>query len=57
VSIGTSGTVHYTTGFLKSRVIVGIDKNPRSQIFNVGDFGIVEDLRKIIPFLIEGLKQ
>jgi electron transfer flavoprotein alpha subunit len=57
VSIGASGAAQYTTGFLKSRVIVGIDKNPRSQIFNVADFGIVEDLRKIIPFLIEGLKQ
>ena len=57
VSIGASGAVHYTTGFLKSRVIVGIDKNPSSPIFHVADFGIVEDLKKIIPCLIEELKQ
>ena len=57
VSIGASGTVHYTTGFLKSRVIVGIDKNPSAPIFHVADFGIVGDLKKIIPCLIEELKQ
>ncbi|MFB3924561.1 MAG: electron transfer flavoprotein subunit alpha/FixB family protein [Syntrophales bacterium] len=57
LSIGASGAVHYTTGFLKSKVIVGIDKNPKAPIFGVADLGIVGDFRKIIPCLIEELKE
>jgi electron transfer flavoprotein alpha subunit len=57
MSIGASGALHYTTGFLKSRVIVGIDRNPRAPIFTVADLGVVGDLRKIIPSLIEELEK
>lgn len=57
VSVGASGAMHYTTGFSKSRVIVGIDKNPKASIFNVSDLGVVGDLAKIVPCLIEELKK
>lgn len=57
LSIGASGALHYTTGFSKSKVIVGIDKNPRAPIFGVADLGIVGDLRKVIPCLIDELKK
>lgn len=57
LSVGASGALHYTTGFHKSKVIVGIDKNPRAPIFGVAHLGIVGDLRNIIPALIEELKK
>jgi electron transfer flavoprotein alpha subunit len=57
ISVGASGAIHYTTGFNKSKVIVGIDKNPKAPIFDMADLGIVGDLRKIIPCLIEELKK
>lgn len=57
ISVGASGAVHYTTGFSKSRVIVAIDKNPRAPIFEMADIGIVGDLRKILPCLIDELKK
>jgi electron transfer flavoprotein alpha subunit len=57
ISVGASGAIHYTTGFSKSRVIVGIDKNPRAPIFDMADLGIVGDLRTIIPCLIEEFKK
>jgi len=57
VSIGASGAMHYTTGFSKSKVVVGIDKNPKASIFNVSDLGVVGDLEKIVPCLIEELKK
>ena len=56
-SIGASGAIHYTTGFHKSKVIVAIDKNPRAPIFSMADLGVVGDLRKIVPALIEALNQ
>jgi electron transfer flavoprotein alpha subunit len=57
VSVGTSGAVHYTTGFLKSKVVVAIDKNPAAPIFDVADIGVVGDLNKIIPCLIKELNK
>lgn len=57
ISAGASGAVHYTTGFLKSGVIVCIDKNPHAPIFDISDLGITGDLTKIIPCIIEELKQ
>jgi electron transfer flavoprotein alpha subunit len=57
ISIGASGAVHYTTGFQKSRLIVAIDKNPKAPIFNIADLGIVGDLQKIVPALIEALQR
>ncbi|MDD5722340.1 MAG: electron transfer flavoprotein subunit alpha/FixB family protein [Syntrophales bacterium] len=56
VSVGASGAMHYTTGFLKAKVIVAIDKNPIAPIFDIADFGIAEDLSRIIPCLIEQLE-
>ena len=57
ISIGTSGAVHYTTGFMKSKIIVAIDKNPSAPIFNIADIGIVGDLNRIVPCIIEELKK
>jgi len=57
ISIGASGATHYTTGFLKSKTIVAIDRNPRAPIFGMSDLGIVGDLKEIVPCLIEEFKK
>jgi electron transfer flavoprotein alpha subunit len=57
ISIGASGAMHFTTGFLRSKVILAIDQNPKAPIFEVADIGIVGDLRNILPLLTEELKR
>jgi electron transfer flavoprotein alpha subunit len=57
MSIGASGAMHFTTGFLRSKVILAIDQNPRAPIFEVADIGIAGDLRDILPLLTEELKR
>jgi len=57
ISIGASGQMYFITGFLKSKVILAIDSNPKSPIFEVCDIGMVGDLRKIVPCLVAELKQ
>jgi len=57
MSIGASGAMHFTTGFLRSKVILAIDQNPKAPIFEVADIGIVGDLRDILPLLTEELKR
>jgi electron transfer flavoprotein alpha subunit len=56
ISIGASGAPHYTTGFAKAKLIVAIDKNPKAPIFDIADFGVVGDLKEIIPALVEALE-
>jgi electron transfer flavoprotein alpha subunit len=57
ISIGASGATHYTTGFLKSKTIVAIDRNPRAPIFGMSNLGIVGDLKEILPCLIEEFRK
>ena len=56
-SLGASGAMHFTTGFLKSKVILAVDLNPEAPIFEICDIGIVGDLREILPRLVEELKE
>ncbi len=57
MSIGASGAMHFTTGFLRSKVIFAIDQNPEAPIFEVADVGIVGDVKEILPLLIEEIKK
>nr|HID58384.1 electron transfer flavoprotein subunit alpha/FixB family protein [Desulfobacterales bacterium] len=57
ISLGASGASHFTTGFLKSKVIFSIDQNPNAQIFEVSDLGIVGDLKKVLPVLVDELER
>ena len=57
VSLGASGVMHYTTGFMGSKVVLAVDQNPQASIFQMADIGIVGDLREVLPCLIEELKK
>jgi len=57
VSLGASGAMHYTAGFMGSKVVLGVDQNPQAPIFQMADIGIVGDLREVLPCLIEELKK
>ena len=57
VSLGASGAMHFTTGFLKAKAVLAVDQNPKAPIFEVADIGIVGDLREVLPCLIEELKR
>ena len=53
---GVSGQVQHTGGINKAKVIVSVNKDKSAPIFKCCDFGLVGDMYKIIPQLIEKLK-
>ena len=57
VSLGASGAMHYTSGFMGSKVVLAVDQNPQAPIFQMADIGIVGDLREVLPCLIEELEK
>lgn len=57
IACGISGAVQHLAGMRGSRVIVAINSDPRTAIFQVADYCIVENLETFIPVLLEEFRR
>jgi electron transfer flavoprotein alpha subunit len=57
ISAGISGAIQQKAGMQTAKVIVAVNKDAESPVFEIADFGIVGDLFKVLPQATEEIKK
>lgn len=57
ISVGISGAIQQKAGMQTSKYIVAVNKDEDAPIFEIADFGIIGDLRQVLPQAAEEIRR